>query len=274
VAEKAVILARGLGRRMQRERSGVELGPERERLAAQGLKALMPLAGRPFLDYVADSLLRAGLWSLCYVVAPEADMLREHARRVQEATGARIECAVQAEPRGTADAVLSAEGFVGNDAFILCNADNLYPDEALTALARLEDGSCWLAAFDRDEMVRHGNIARERVKDFAAVAATAQGDLAAIVEKPAEPEKYAQNGRLWVSMNLYRFTPDIFGSCRRIRPDLRRGELELTSAVGDLVASGKTPFRVLFCKGGVLDLTSRADVAGAERALKGRRLCF
>jgi hypothetical protein len=92
--------------------------------------------------------------------------------------------------------------------------------------------------------------------------------------KPAEPEKYAQNGRLWVSMNLYRFTPDIFGSCRRIRPDLRRGELELTSAVGDLVASGKTPFRVLFCKGGVLDLTSRADVAGAERALKGRRLCF
>jgi dTDP-glucose pyrophosphorylase len=259
---------------MQRERTGVELGPDRERLAAQGLKALMPLAGRPFLDYVADSLVRAGLRRLCYVIAPEADMLREHARRVQQATGARIECAVQAEPRGTADAVLAAEGFVGKDAFILCNGDNLYPDGALGSLARLEDACCWLAAFDRDELARHGNIAPERIRDFAVVAATPGGDLEAIVEKPAEPEEHAQNGKLWVSMNLYRFTPDIFECCRRIVPDPRRGELELTSAVADLVASAKTPFRVLFCKGGVLDLTSRADVPAAERALRGRRLCF
>jgi len=274
MTDKAVILARGLGTRMRRERPGVELGPERERLAAQGLKALMPLAGRPFLDYVADSLLRAGLRRLCYVVAPEADVLRDHARRVQQATDARIECVVQAEPRGTADAVLAAEGFAGSDPFILCNGDNLYPDEALAALARLTDERCYLAAFDRDDLARHGNIAPERIRDFAVVSATPEGDLEAIVEKPAEPDKYAQHGKLWVSMNLYRFTPDIFASCRRISPDPRRGELELTSAVADLIASAKTAVRVLFCKGGVLDLTSRADVPAAEEALKGRRLCF
>jgi glucose-1-phosphate thymidylyltransferase len=274
MTRKAVVLARGLGTRMRRETPGIALGPERECLAAQGLKTLMPLAGRPFLDYVADSLLRAGLRSICYVIAPDAEVLREHAARVGEATGARIECAVQEKPRGTADAVLSAEAFVSGEAFVMCNADNLYPDEALAALARLDDTNCWLAAFGRDELVRCGNIAPERVRDFAVVKASEGGELQTIVEKPADPEQYLRDRRLWVSMNLYRFTPEIFASCRRIGPDPQRGELELTAAVADLMATGKAAFRVLFCKGGVLDLTSRADILAAEAALKGRKLCF
>ena len=58
--------------------------------------------------------------------------------------------------------------------------------------------------------------------------------LAAIVEKPERPEDYIRDGRLWVSMNLYRFTPHIFDACRRIKPDPVRGELELTAAVAIL----------------------------------------
>jgi len=274
MTHKGVVLARGLGTRMQKERPGVDLGAESRRLAEQGLKALMPLGGRPFLDYVVDSLLRAGLTRLCYVIAPEADLLREHAACVGKAMGAEVTCAVQTEPRGTADAVLAAEGFAGGDSFVVCNGDNLYPDQALSALAARQDEGCWLAAFDRDELVRHGNIAPERVKDFAVVSAAPDGRLKQIVEKPALPEHYLQNGKLWVSMNLYRFTSAVFGACRRIAPDPKRGELELTAAVADLVARGETPFRVVFCGGGVLDLTSRADVPGAERALKGRELCF
>lgn len=274
MTEKAVILARGLGTRMQREDPAAPIGREREALAGRGLKALMPLAGRPFLDYVVDSLLRAGLRHICFVIAPEADTMREHARRIEVAAGVKIDCALQAEPLGTGDAVLAAEGFVGGDTFILANGDNLYPEAALKRLAGLSDANCWLAAFERDALVRHGNIAPERVKDFAVVTASEDGELLGIVEKPPDPEQYRRDGRLWLSMNLYRFTPDIFGFCRSISPDPQRGELELTAAVADLLASGKRDFRVLFCEGGVFDLTSRADIAGAEKALEGRRLCF
>jgi len=272
--QKAVVLARGLGKRMRRERPDVGLGPERERLAAEGLKPLMPLGGRPFLDYIVDALLRAGLRRICLVIAPDAHAMRQHALRIQEAADASIECAVQQRPLGTADAVLAAEAFASGDPFVLCNGDNLYPDRALKGLAELNDAACWLAAFDRDELLRCGNIPGERLKDFAVVAASAEGRLLGIAEKPPEPERYVQDGKLWVSMNLYRFTAGIFDSCRSVKPHPLRGELELTAAVAGLLESGQIAFRVLFCGGGIVDLTSRADIAVAERALKGRQLSF
>jgi glucose-1-phosphate thymidylyltransferase len=185
-----------------------------------------------------------------------------------------MERAVQGEPLGTAEAVLAAEAFAGEDTFVLANADDLYPDEALGALAELDDRTCYLTAFSPDGLVRRGNIGAERIKDFAVVTSSDEGRLLGIVEKPPDPERYARNGRFWVSMNLYRFTAAIFDSCRRIGPDPRRGELELTTAVADLVAADETDFRVLFCEGGVFDLTSRADIPSAERALAGRQLCF
>ncbi|MHC5034913.1 MAG: nucleotidyltransferase family protein [Planctomycetota bacterium] len=274
MTRKAVVMARGLGTRMQSKRPGPELGPEGQRLARQGLKMLVPLGGRPFLDYVVDSLLRSGLQRICLVIAPGADLMRQHARRIAEAAGVTVDCAVQEEPRGTADAVLAAEEFAGEDAFVLCNADNLYPDKALRRLADLDDGDCYLAAFSSEDLVRHGNIPAERVKDFAAVTAAADGRLLGIVEKPSDPEQYAQDGKVWVSMNLYRFTPAIFGACRQVTPDPDRGELELTAAVAGLVAAGDATVRVLLCEGGVLDLTRPTDIMSAGDALEGRRLCF
>ncbi len=274
MTEKAVVLARGLGTRMQKARDDVALRSEQAELAGQGHKALMLLGSRPFLDYVLDSLIRAGLRRICLVIAPDADAVRERARRVEAAAGVKVRCAVQQEPLGTADALLAAEGFVGDDAFVLGNGDDLYPDGPLEALAGLEDGDCWVVAFSREHLVRHGNIAAERIKDFAVITASQGGELLGIVEKPAAPDRYVRDGRLWVNMNLYRFTPAIFESCRRIRPHPGRGELELTAAVAEMLARKPTGFRVMFCDGGVLDLTTRADVPAVERVLTGRRLCF
>jgi len=274
MTDKAVILARGLGTRMQRAGTDAELDPQRAALAGQGLKVLMPLRGRPMLDYAVDGLRKAGVRSICLVVAPDAELMREHAGRIGAAAGVRVQCAVQDEPRGTADAVLAAERFAGEEAFIVCNGDDLYPPDAVAGLVQLDDSDCWVAAFDREALQRHGNIAADRVKDLAVVTADAAGDLLRIVEKPPDPERYACDGKVWVNMNLYRFTPAIFGACRSIAPHPRRGEYELTAAVEHLRASGGARFRVMFCRGGVLDLTSRGDVASAERALEGREPGF
>ena len=277
MTQKAVVLARGLGTRMQREAEGVPLSEEHLRAARAGQKALMPLLGRPMLDYVVDSLLQAGLRHVCLVIAPEADAMRQAARRIQAAAaaaGARIECAVQQDPRGTADAVLAAEDFAAGDAFVVCNGDNLYPWAALRQLAGIEDDDCRAVAFERDALLRHSNIAPERIRAFAAMTVSEDGRLTGIVEKPPDPERYAREGRLWVNMNLYRFVPAVFDACRSIEPDPVRGELELTAAVAELVRRGRPAFRVVFSEEGVLDLTSRADISGAERALADRRLSF
>lgn len=239
-------------------------------MAQLGLKGLVPLCGRPFLDYVVGSLLQAGLAKVCLVVPPQNNVLTDYARCTAKLTGLEIICAVQPDPLGTADALLAAESFVGKDAFIMANCDDLYPPEALWRLARVEDHSCCVVAFESEALVREGNFAADRVRAFAAIVVGPNGELEQIVEKPAEPERYVRDGKLWVNMNLFRFTPEIFGSCRAIEPDPVRGELELPTAVDHLVLSGRVPFHVVFCGGGVLDLTTRNDVISAEQLLNSR----
>jgi glucose-1-phosphate thymidylyltransferase len=269
--KKAVILARGLGTRMQKD-AGVDLGAEREALASRGLKVLMPVAGRPFLDYIVDSLIRAGLSDICFVVAPDADLMREAAERIESESAATVSCAVQEEPRGTADAVLAAEDFAADAPFVMCNGDNLYPDPALEQLTSVAEDACAVVAFDPVALSRQGNIAPGRARDFAVVRSSG-GRLLSIVEKPENPDEYREDGQLWVSMNLFRFTPAVFGHCRAVEPDPVRGELELTSAVAAMVEA-ELDFRVLRCREGVFDLTSRADVPTAERVLSQRELSF
>jgi dTDP-glucose pyrophosphorylase len=63
-----------------------------------------------------------------------------------------------------------------------------------------------------------------------------------------------------VSMNLWSFTPVIFEACARVRPS-PRGELEIQDAVNLAVRELGERFRVLTMHAGVLDLSSRADVA-------------
>ena len=73
--EKAVILARGLGRRM-RKTDGASLRDDQQAVAATGVKALVPI-DRPFLDYVLTALADAGYRQICLVVGPEHEVLRE-----------------------------------------------------------------------------------------------------------------------------------------------------------------------------------------------------
>ncbi len=274
MTDKAVILARGLGTRMRKAADDVALDGRRAELAGRGLKVLMPIHGRPFLDYIVDSLIRAGIRRICFVIAPDADLMRREADRMAKASRAEVTCSVQAKPLGTADAVLAAEAFAAGDSFVMCNGDNLYPDAALARLAECEDGVCRIVAFDRDALVVEGNISKERIRHFAVVTASDGCDLLGIVEKPDDPEQYARDGRLWVNMNLYRFTPGIFDACRSIEPDPDRGELELTAAVATMLESEEGGFLVEFCSDGVLDLTTRADVGAVEAALVGRELSF
>jgi glucose-1-phosphate thymidylyltransferase len=68
-----------------------------------------------------------------------------------------------------------------------------------------------------------------------------------------------------VSMNCWRFSPEIFRACREV-PLSSRGELELPLAVQHAVSAHGARFQAVLCREGVLDLSSRADIpAVAER---------
>jgi glucose-1-phosphate thymidylyltransferase len=266
---KAVILARGLGTRMRRSDADASLTAEQAAAADEGTKAMMPMdGGRPFVHYVLSALADAGVHEICLVVAPDAGDLQRHFHHEMTLRRVRIAFAVQNEPRGTADAVLAAESFVGKGRFLVLNADNYYPAEAYRALAK-EEG-CALPGFDREALVRQGNIDPERVRRFALLRVSADGFLEEIVEKPNETAFEAMGPQALVSMNLWAFTPVMFEACRRVKPS-PRGELELPHAVRIAMKDLGERFRVLPFVTPVLDLGRRGDVASVAAFLRNVR---
>lgn len=237
------------------------LAPEQAAAADAGHKAMMPIgSARPFLDYVLHALAEAGFTDLALVFAPEHADAREYYGGL-ETSRVVVSCLTQREPRGTADAVLSAEAWAGEEPFAVLNGDNLYPVDALTRLRNARGPA--VAAFERAAL----GLPPERVGAFALVERDARGCLASIVEKPGQAAVDAAGAHALVSMNLWRFDARIFEACRDV-PLSARGEKELPQAVG-LAASRGVPFEVIPVRGDVLDLSGRADVGAAARRLEG-----
>ena len=257
---QAVILARGLGTRMRRETvgDGPALSDEQRRAAAQGAKGMMPLGGRPFLDYVLSALADAGISEVTLVVAPDHDQIAEHFERTHVPERVRVRFAVQAEPRGTADAVLSVRGVVNDAPFLVLNSDNYYPVAAFSGLAAIHASG--LVAFEAETLVRESRLEPERVFKFALLDIGDDDILRSVREKPSADDPLARRAERWVSMNLWSFSPVIFEACARVRPSAR-GELEIQDAVTIAMRELAEPFHVVRMRAGVLDMSSRADIA-------------
>jgi glucose-1-phosphate thymidylyltransferase len=264
----AVILARGLGTRMRREDAAAAIGEDQARVAATGVKAMIPI-GRPFLDYLLSGLADAGLREVCLVVGPEHGAVRHYYGGASPPTRVRIAFAVQAEPLGTADAVAAAADVVGSREFLVLNSDNYYPVEAYRALAALDGPG--LVAFERDTMIRDGNVPADRVRQFAIVRIAGDQSLLDIIEKPDEAALAACGNDVYLSMNCWRFDSSVLEACRRV-PLSARGERELTDAVRLARHQAGTRFRVVRMKAGVLDLSSRGDIASVAGRLAGVRV--
>lgn len=251
---------------MRRGDPGARLDPEQERAAGSGVKAMISIGGgHPFLDYVLSGLADAGLDVVCLVIGPEHGEIRRYYVETFPPRRVRVDFAVQAEPRGTADAVLAAEEFAGQEDFLVVNSDNLYPTSALAGLAALSGPG--VALFSREALLSQSNIPPERIAAFAVCAVAPDGTLDSIVEKPDAETLAKLPPDAPVSMNCWRFSQEIFDACRKV-PVSPRGELELPMAVHEAIRSG-VRFRVVRSGEGVLDLSQRSDIAAVAARLRG-----
>lgn len=260
---RAVVFAAGRGTRMQAPDDTVSLTPEQEAAADRGLKMLIPIHGRPFLAYVLHELAEAGYEEACLVVGPGADDPVRTAVAAMRIERLRIIFAEQAEPLGSAHALLAAEPAVGDGSFLAINADNVYPSSALARVRELKEPG--LAGFDADALVARSNVSARQVAAFALIEVE-DGYMVRIVEKPDAATALRMEDAP-VSMTVWRFDPSIFDACRDIEPS-ERGELELADAVTLAMERG-TRFRVVPVTEGVLDISRRGDIPDVERWLRG-----
>lgn len=254
--KKAVILARGLGTRMRERANGVDLTDAQQSVAEAGIKALIPIVGgKTMLEMILENVARAGFGEVYLVIGPEHGAIREYC----SARDIAVEFAVQHEPMGTADAVLAAEGSVGNELFLAINSDNLYPVEGLRRLREANRPA--MLAFDRSALIGNSNIGAERIAKFATVEIDQSGDLRRIHEKPESVD-----ATFFVSMNAWLLPTEIFDACRAIEPSIR-GEYELTAAVQYAIDELGIKFAALEMFESVIDLSTRADIETAARIL-------
>jgi glucose-1-phosphate thymidylyltransferase len=262
--DRAVILARGLGKRMRVDDASAQLPPDQATAADAGIKAMIPV-GRPFLDYVLSALADAGIRSICLVVGPEHTSVRDYYRSL-DPRRIHIAFAIQTKALGTANALLAARSFVGREPFLVLNSDNYYPVEVFRRLCEL--GEPGLAAFERESLIRDGNIPRERIRDYALLRIDRAGYLEGIVEKPAlVPDARRE---VFVSMNCWRFDDAIFHACEQV-PQSARGEFELPQAVQLGITSFGLRFKAVPFGTGVLDLSYRADIPAIAQRLANTR---
>ena len=242
--------------------ASLELG--QARVAETGVKAMIPV-GRPFLDYVLGSLVNAGFRKVCLVIGPEHTQIRHYYEYEAGVSRITLEFAEQARPLGTADAVLAAEGFASGDTFVVLNSDNYYGAPVLAELRRLHEPA--VIGFARTGLIELGNVPPDRVTRFGALDIGPDGYLRRILAVPNEA-MVRSGEEIYGSMNCWLFDTGIFRACREITVS-PRGELELPRAVQLAIDDHGMKMRVIRMHAGVLDLSSRSDIAGVQERLRG-----
>ncbi len=205
---KAVILAAGDGTRMRP-------------LTANLPKPLLPVAGKPFLQYTLETLSAAGITEAHILVGWKQDRIKD---RLGDGTkfGIKLNYEEQEERLGTAHAVSMFRNAVDED-FICINGDVIVTKKMLTDL------------IERYNEKKTNIITVVHVPNpsaFGVVDMNAEGKVLEISEKPAKPRSNNANA------GVYLFTKEIFDAISRT-PKSKRNEYEVTKSLSFLIEEGK-----------------------------------
>jgi NDP-sugar pyrophosphorylase family protein len=194
----AIILAAGLGTRL---RPHTLTTP----------KPLLPVGGRPILDWTLAALPRS-VGRVIVVTHYLADKVDEYLRgQSHQRNWVTVH---QTTPRGTGDAFRSCRGQVAADRVLVLNGDDLYAAADLAALAAKPAG---LLVHEVDEP-----------RKFGIVFSRPDGTLERLVEKPD------LTGKQLANVGAYLFPRSALDVDLPLSP---RGEYEITDAVSAVAAT-------------------------------------
>src|SRR3954463_2131812 len=147
-------------------------------------KQLVPVANKPVLFYGIEAMAAAGVQEIGIIIAPETGGEIREAAGDGSQFGVAISYIEQDAPLGLAHAVLTAEAFLGDSAFVMYLGDNLLRDgitdlveqfraegpDAMILLTNVPDPENYgVAQLDGDKVARLVEKPKEPVSDLALV---------------------------------------------------------------------------------------------------------
>ena len=219
--------------------------------------------GRPFLDHVLSALADGGIRDVGMVVRPG----RLHPRPLRRGAargGSASRSGSSRHRSGPRTRCLSAEAFAGTEEFLALNSDNVYP-VGLPGAPRARRARA--GGFRKRGLFARSNFPAERVARYAVLALVGDGFLDRIVEKPPSGPRGGVGRGASQHEPLAVFAADL----RRLPEGPALGAGRARAAAGGRL--GDREPRGAFSGGGVgegvLDLSTRADVAAVAERLRG-----
>ncbi|PEQ92864.1 UTP--glucose-1-phosphate uridylyltransferase [Bacillus sp. AFS006103] len=206
-------------------------------------KEMLPICGRPALDYIVEEAIRSGIEQILIVVSRSKNMIldyydrsveletyleekdKKHLLKEISLPNVHIQYVRQSYARGLGEAILLGKQFVGNEPFAVMLPDEIILSNEKQPLKQLIDmftevkgNIVGVKKMDPSQLKNYGVIQPKRLKN-------AQFQIKDIVEKPqiSPPSDLAVIGR-------YVFNPALFAYLENVKPDVG-GEIQLTDAI-------------------------------------------
>ncbi len=180
-------------------------------------KQLLAVYDKPMIYYPLSVLMLAGIREILIISTPKDLSRFEEVFGDGASLGLKLAYAVQAEPRGLAEAFIIGEEFLGGESAALIFGDNIFFGHGLPQLLQKA----------RRTVERHGgahNFAAlvQDPERFGILEFDRAGRVKSIEEKPLKPKSN------FASLGLYFFDGEASRRAKTITPSAR-GELEITS---------------------------------------------
>ena len=217
---KAVILCAGYGKRLKPYTNTIQ-------------KSMLPIHGKPLLEYILNGLKYAGLKDFIFVVEYKKEQILNHFKN-GENWNIKIEYIEQKILNGTGGALLECEKVINNSHFFLTWGDILVPFSVYKDV---------LSLFNQ----KHYNfilVSNYTVDPYKGAAVYIRNNYCFdIVEKPPKGESHSKLN----NSGIFIFSKEIFEVLNILKPS-KRGEMELTDALRIGIECRKWKIRVIKMK--------------------------
>ena len=193
-------------------------------------KQLLPVYDKPMVYYPLSMLMLAGIREILVITTPEDQAMYQRLLRDGTQWGLRFEYAIQAEPRGLADAFIVGKEFIAGEGACLILGDNIFfgqgmPD-ILREAAQIKEGAV-VFAYPVKDPERYGVVEFDEA-----------GRAISLEEKPKQPRStYAVPGIYFYDANVVPYSEALVPS--------PRGEIEITDLNKRYLSEGKLQVKVL-----------------------------